>query len=102
MITNKKTGEKITWREFGRQWKTGIMNMNPLQQNTSLLFGQFTSMVGVIWGIVFSAVIGYYWMMVVLIGGFIVLGTQILGAMQQRKIFKTMFAKDIKEVHNVI
>ena len=97
-MINPKTGEQVTFRQFLKQWKNGIANMNPLQQNTSTLFGQFTSLAGVIWGIVFSFIIGYYWMMVILIGGLIVLGTQMIGAFQQRKIFKKMFNIDEKEV----
>lgn len=99
MPTNPKTGEKVSWREFFRRWKDGVSNMNPLQQNTSMLLGQITSLVGVIWGIVFSLIIGYYWMMIILIGGLIVLGTQMLGTFQQRKILNTMF--NYKEVQNV-
>lgn len=102
MPTNPKTGQKVTWREFFKQWKSGIANMNPLQQNTSMLFGQFTSLTGVVWGIVFSLIIGYYWMMVILIGGLIVLGTQMIGTFQARKIMKLMFSNNDKEVKNVV
>lgn len=101
MPKNPKTGEQVTWKEFFRRWKEGMANMNPLQMNTSTLFGQFVSFVGVVWGIVFSIIIGYYWMMVILLGGLIVLGTQMLGAFQQRKILSAMF-KNQKEVKNVI
>ena len=73
--------------------------MNPLQLNTSTLFGQCVSLFGVIWGIVFSLIIGYYWMMVILIGGLIVLGTQMIGTYQQRKILEPMFStKEVKDV----
>ena len=100
-MRNPKTGEKVTFKQFLTQWKNGVANMNPLQQNTSMLFGQFTSLTGVVWGIVFSLIIGYYWMMVILLGGLIVLGTQMLGTFQARKVMKMMFTSE-KEVKNVI
>lgn len=104
-MRNPKTGEIVTFRQFLSQWKSGIANMNPLQQNTSMLFGQFTSLTGVIWGIVFSLIIGYYWMMVILIGGLIVLGTQMIGTFQARRVMKMMFGNNQiveKEVSNVV
>ena len=101
-MRNPKTGEKVTFRQFLSQWKSGIANMNPLQQNTSMLFGQFTSLAGVIWGIVFSCIIGYYWMMVILVGGLIVLGTQMIGAFQTRKVLKMMFTVTKEVSQNVM
>lgn len=103
-MRNPKTGEQVSFKQFLSEWKKGITNMNPLQQNTSMLFGQLTSLIGVIWGIIFSLIIGYYWMMVILIGGLIVLGTQVLGAYQARKILNQVYANTLiaeKEVENV-
>lgn len=104
-LTHPKTKEKVTITEFFTQWKNGIANATPLQQNTSMIIGQFVSLTGVIWGIVFSLIIGYYWMMVILIGALIVLGTQMLGTFQARTMLKIMFGKfniAEKEVEDVV
>lgn len=90
MPTNPKTGEIVTWREFFRQWRRGMENVTPLQQAIGIQLGQFITLIGMIWGIVFSIRIGYWWMGIVLIGGLIVLGVQILGNWQKKMIAKMM------------
>lgn len=87
-LTKPSTGEKVTIKEFFHQWKEGIQKVTPLQQTYSAMFGQVVSMVGVVWGIIFSIIIGYWWMMTILIGGIIVLGTQMIGTMQKLFILK--------------
>ena len=89
MPKNKK-GEYYTFREFLHQWKLGMQHVTPLQQCTATQFGQLVSLVGVVWGIVFSMRIGYWWMMVILVGGLIVLSVQILGNWQKKMILKNM------------
>ena len=90
MPTNPKTGEKVTWKEFFRRWKKGMQEVTPLQQCVSTMFGQIVSLIGVVWGIIFSIRLGYWWMMVILIGGLIVLGVQMLGNWQRKAILQNM------------
>ena len=56
-LTHPKTKEKVPIKVFLKQWKEGIANATPLQQNTSMIIGQITSGFGVLWGIVFSMII---------------------------------------------
>jgi len=101
MITNPTTREKVTIKEFFAQWKKGMEQITPLQQCNISLFGQMVSMIGVIWGIIFSIRLAYYWMMVILIGGFIVLAVQMLGVWQKKKVLEgieTMFNSSQEEL----
>lgn len=78
-----KSGEKITWKEFGHRWKQGIENLTPLQTAKSSLSGYFPIMIGIIWGIVFTAYLAQWWLFLVLLGSFIVSGTQFMGMYQK-------------------
>lgn len=90
MPTNPKTGQRVNWKQFFQQWKEGMQKINPLQQTIVTQWGQLISAVGVIWGIVFSIRLAYWWMMVILIGGIVVLGVQMLGTWQRKVILKQM------------
>lgn len=113
MPTKPRTGEKVTWKEFFRQWKQGMRDITQLQQAQVTQFGHVVSAIGVIWGIIFSFRLGYWWMAVILIGGMIVLSMQYVGNWQRKKIFeeienisKTMepqfFQINREEVKNVV
>ena len=85
-----KSGEKITWKELGSRWKLGMQKVTPLQQCLITQWAQIVSGAGVIWGIVFSIRLAYWWMMVILIGGLILVGVQFLGNWQKKMILKKM------------
>lgn len=87
-MPTKKDGTKHTWREFFKQWKEGMQKVTPLQQCITTQFGHVISGIGVIWGIIFSYRLEYYWMMVILIGGMIVLSMQYLANWQKKMIIK--------------
>ena len=89
MPTNKK-GEYRTWKEFFREWKTGMEKVTPLQQSTIQLWGIVISLIGIVWGIIFSIRLSYWWMMVILIGALIVVSVQFLGVYQRKTLLKQM------------
>lgn len=89
-LTHPKTGEKVTLREFFRQWKKGMQEVTPLQQCMTIQFGHIVTFIGIIWGVIFSIRIGYWWMAVILLGSLIVLGVQYLGNWQKKNILKQM------------
>ena len=90
MPIHPKTKEKVTWREFFRQWKRGMEQITPLQQTQIIQLGHLIALVGVIWGMVFSIRIGYTWMSIVLGGGLFVLVAQYLGNYQKKVILRTL------------
>jgi len=96
MLRKPKTDELVSWKEFFRQWKKGMQEVTPLQQCVIIQFGQIVSLVGIIWGIVFSIRLSYWWMMVILIGGIILMGVQVLGNWQKKIILKEI-EKSIKD-----
>jgi len=83
-----RRGEEYTFREFLSQWKKGMQEVSPLQQCIITQWGHIVTYVGIIWGIIFSFRIGYWWMGVILVGGFIVLSVQYLGNWQKKNILK--------------
>jgi hypothetical protein len=89
-LYNRKKKEWVELKEFWKQWKEGMERVTPLQQTYTALFGQVISGIGVIWGIIFSIRLSYWWMMIILIGGLIVLSTQLLGTWQKKQILKRM------------
>lgn len=101
MPINPKTKEKVTWKEFFHQWKEGMRNITPLQQCITIQFGQLISAIGVVWGIIFSFNLEYWWMMVVLFGGLIILGVQYLGNWQKKVLLKEM-DRMMKEAQGIV
>ena len=99
MPIKPRTGERVSWRQFFKEWKQGMREVTPLQQCTATQFGQVVTLIGVIWGIIFAIRIGYWWMSIVLIGGLIVLGVQMLANWQRKMVFLDV-EKTIKEVNN--
>ena len=73
-----KTGEVITWKEFGNRWKKGIEGITPLQQTKTQLHSTMVTLIGIICGIVIS-IIAYrsmWWLIIILVGA---LGNTLVG-----------------------
>ena len=96
-----KDGTKVSWRELWKRFKKGMQEVTPYQQATSTQLGQIVSAIGVVWGIIFSIRLDYWWMMIILIGGLIILSAQYLGNWQKKIILKqvedAIKLADIKE-----
>ena len=90
ILTKKRTGERKSIRDFLRETKQGMEKVTPLQQTIITQWGFIISIIGIIWGIIFSIRLHYWWMMVILIGGLIVAGVQFLGNWQKKQILKRM------------
>ena len=104
-LYKRKTKEWVTIKEFFKQWKQGLQNITPLQQCVTVQFGHIISGVGIIWGIVFSIILGYWWMAIILIGGLIVLGVQYLGNWQKKMILKqiegAMKVAELEQINSI-
>ena len=87
MPTNK-LGVHYSWKDFFKQWKKGMQQMTPYQQCVGAQFGFIVTAIGIIWGIIFSIMLGYYWMMLILLGGMIVLFFQFVANYQKKMVFK--------------
>ena len=89
-VKKSKTKEWFTLAEFMGQWRKGMQQVTPLQQTITIQFGQIVSLIGVVWGIIFSIRLEYWWMAIILVGGLIILGVQMLGNWQKKLILKQM------------
>lgn len=91
-LKKKSTGEWKTIREFLSEVKEGMEKVTPLQQTIVTLWGIFISIIGIVWGIIFSIGIGYKWMALILVGGLIVAIFQFLGNWQRKQVLDRMEA----------
>jgi len=83
-----RKGEKIKWREFFKLWKQGLEGITPLQQTKTTLVGFMPIFAGIIWGIVFSAMMKSFWLMLILIGSLPITGVQFISNVQKYKALK--------------
>lgn len=83
-----KSGEKISWKEFGKRWKEGMQNVTPYQQSFIQLIGSGITIIGIIWGILFSILFKQYWLSTILTGALLVNAMQTLGIYQKYTSFK--------------
>ena len=78
-----KLGNEVTAKEFFNRWKDGIKNITPMQQVNTSLIGGLIVLIGIIWGLCYSILIGSYWLALILFGSFIVSGMGVYGNYQR-------------------
>ena len=88
MPTIKRTGIKVTWKEFYQRWKKGMEEVTPLQQTQVNQIGFITVFIGIIWGIILSIRLEQYWLSIILSGSMIISGTSFLANWQKKTILK--------------
>ena len=89
-LYNRKKKEWVEFKVFIKEFKQGLEKVTPYQQCITIQFAHIITAIGIIWGIIFSIRLGYWWMGVILIGGMIVLSVQYLGNWQKKQILKRM------------
>ena len=89
-LYNRKKKEWVEVKTFWEQFKQGLEKVTPYQQTITLQLGHIITGIGIIWGIIFSFRLGYWWMAVILFGGMFVLSIQYLGNWQKKQILKKM------------
>lgn len=84
-----KDGEVITWKEFGKRWKKGIAGITPEQKINGQIYGTSISFMGLLFGFGLSIwhLKTLWWLSLVLLGGMINTGIQLVGLYQQKKVF---------------
>lgn len=90
IIWKDKYGQPVEVKEFFSRWKQGIQNVTPLQQTRINLIGNVLVMIGVIIGIVYSAQNHFTWLIIVLIGSFLVTTMSFLGTFQRYLILSSL------------
>ncbi len=67
-----KEGNKLTWKEYMKRWKSGIEAITPLQQTKTSLRGQLLVLIGVLWGLyIVWQLPDFKWMFLILIGSLV-------------------------------
>jgi hypothetical protein len=87
-IKIRRTGEKVTIKEFYKRWKQGMKDVTPYQQCLVNQIGYLTVFIGIIWGIIYSLMLKQYWLSIILIGSLIVSSTAFLANWQKKTILK--------------
>ena len=84
-----KDGEVISWKEFMIRWKKGIEGVTPEQKINGQIYGTTITFMGLFFGFGLSLwqFSKLWWLSLVLFGGMINTGIQLLGLYQQKKVF---------------
>ena len=78
-----RAGEKIDSKEFGKRWIKGVQGVTPLQQTKVMLWSFIPLIIGIIWGIVITAIAKTYWMTLILCGSLPLTLINIFGTYQK-------------------
>lgn len=89
-LIKPRTKERVSIRQFWKEWRQGMEKVTPLQQAVITQWGFIISTIGIVWGIIFSIRVGYKWMALILIAGLIIVAMQFLGNWQKKTILKRM------------
>jgi len=92
MGLNKTIGQyrKMGGKEFMKKWVEGIQGITPLQQIKISLMGVRLVIIGIVWGMVVTAIGMVWWLFAILFGSLIVTIMQWLGMKQKFYRFKQM------------
>ena len=100
-IWTDKEGKKLTPGEFASRWKEGINKVTPLQQIKVSMFGYLIIVAGILVGIVSAIIYKSWWLLIILIGSFVVTGVQFLG-MYQRYNLLSKIEKEVNIDEKII
>jgi len=92
-IWTDKQGNKLTLKEFGARFKAGVNSINPYQLTTHQLRGMKIIMFGLLCGIVicFLNLKVLWWLLIILVGGLYVNGSQYIGLWQKKQGLKKFY-----------
>jgi len=85
-----KAGNELTFKEFMQRWKNGIESVNVLQQTKMQVWSTWIILVGIICGIVMTAIAfkTAWWLTVILIGALFNTSIQMLGLWQKKQLLQ--------------
>ncbi len=80
-----KDGEELSFKQFTKRWKSGVVDITPLQQTTTTLWSFIPLVAGILWGISVTLIGGIYWMSLILSGSLPITLIQVIGTYQRYK-----------------
>jgi len=92
-----KQGNKLSFKEFMSRWKSGVVDITPVQQTRTILWSFLPIFAGMLWGIVITFIGKVYWLTLILLGSFPITLVQFIGNFQKYKAQKAA-EKAYKEV----
>lgn len=94
-----RLGNNITFKEFFQRWKQGINGITAVQQSSAVQWGHYILIIGIIWGLIYSFIQGFYWLSVIMIGTLIINIFGLIGVIQKHTFLKQMenAAKEMAE-----
>jgi len=85
-------GNKLSFREFLKRWKTGVEGVTGKQQKFTQLLGTCIALIGILAGITVNIIIRaknfWWWVTLILVGSLIITITQLIGTYQSYLRFK--------------
>jgi hypothetical protein len=103
-----KEGEQISWKEFGRRWKSGIESLSPLQKLENESRGTFITTLGYLVALIAVIIninkIGLlaYGLILIFLGSLITSGLKWIALKQQLKFLKNLDFESIKTKEEII
>lgn len=87
-----KEGNYLTFKEYMKRWGEGIEGVTPAQKLNSQLIGTTISLIGILLGLVVSAlnIKQLWWVAIILFGAFINTYIQWISFRQQIRVFKNI------------
>ena len=83
-----KQGNKLSFKQFTKRWKSGVFNITPLQQTRTSLISFFPIFAGILWGIAVTFIGKIYWMTLILSGSCPITTVQFISTLQRYKAQK--------------
>jgi len=94
--------EKLTFKQFIKRYKEGVVNITPLQQTKTTLWSFIPIFAGLTWGIVVTFMGGTYWLTLILCGSLPITSIQFISNLQKyraQKRAKEAFDEAMKPKH---
>ena len=97
-----KEGNQLTYKEYMSRWKEGIVQVTPLQQAQAQYKSTIIMLIGILAGIIIciTQFKKLWWVFLILVGSFGVVGIQLLGLFQKKRALQR-FEKLAKEVTGI-
>ena len=87
-----RLGNKLTFKEYMKRWKSGIEGITPLQQTITQIYGNWIIILGISLGIIVNLVIRFkhqwYWIEIILAGSMVLTIMQMISILQKYWRFK--------------
>ena len=83
-----KDGSELTFKQFLKRYKEGVVNITPLQQTKTTLWSFIPIFAGLIWGVTVMSIAGTWWMVLILGGSLPIISVQFIGNLQKYSALK--------------